>query len=91
MFNKEKFLKLVSPEPSTAMQDVKWRIANRKELRIAATLTLQVLDKMDNEAISKSQLSERIKISMYRLNKVMRGKDIMTESEKNKIKKFLGL
>lgn len=58
--NKEKFLKLVSPEPSRTMENVRWRIANRPMLRRNEEIALKVLEQLDVLGITSKELGEKI-------------------------------
>jgi hypothetical protein len=62
--NKEKFLKLVSPVKSTAVEDAKWRIKNREAIRIQTGITLK---RLESEKPYKLVLSRANTIRLLKL------------------------
>jgi hypothetical protein len=62
--NKENFLKLVSPDKSGTIEEIKERIANRYWLKYSQNIALNVLQQLDELKWSKETFAEKMNLSI---------------------------
>lgn len=91
MTNKEKFLKLVSDEPSQTAQKLKERIEKRNQLRESRDIAYKVIDRLKELKWSQKRLAEEMGVSPQYVNKMMRGKENLTLSTQVKLQELLDI
>ncbi len=78
MSNKEKFLKLVSGEDTQALEELKWRIANKHWLKESKLIAVKILAKLDDLNLSQKDLAEMMGVSPQQINKIVKGNQNLT-------------
>lgn len=91
MTNKEKFLKLVSDEKSSALDEVRERLKNRAMLRESQNIALKILMKLDELEWTQIDLAEKMEVSPQYINKIVRGKENFTLETLVKLQKILDI
>lgn len=81
MTNKEKFLLLVSDEPTNTAKNIKWLIENREQLRKCRKVTLAVLHFMSDFKLSIQEVASMSNFDFIRLEKMLHGKEIFNDRE----------
>lgn len=91
MKNKDKFLALVSTEPSDTLAGVEFRIKNREMLRAAQHIALKVLERLDELKWTHAQLDEHLGDSEHPLSDVISGKVNLTLATLVKLESVLNI
>lgn len=91
MTNKEKFQDLVSEQDSSVMDEIKWRIANRKWLQRSQAIALRILTRLDELNITQKELACKIGVSAQMINKWVKGKENLTLETIAKLEEALGI
>lgn len=78
MTNKQKFLNLVSDEPSDTLKNLKERKKNRKVLRESQLIAFKVLAQLDQLGWTQKKLAEQLEVSPQQVNKIVSGKENLT-------------
>ena len=81
--------KFRSPLPSKWEEEATKRIQNRQELRNTQTLALIIIDMMDKNKISKTELAKKLNVDNDYLEKILHCQIFMTDSEKEVFEKKL--
>lgn len=71
--NMKNFLKLVSPEKSNVLKDIKWRHKNRSWIRVSQLIALKVLIRLDELNWTKEMLANISKLNITTINKIVKG------------------
>lgn len=91
MSNKEKFLKLVSKERSTVLNDIEERIKNRAFLRESQKIAIKVLVRLDELGWSQKALAEKLGVSPQQVSKIVSGKENLTLETQVKLQEALDI
>ncbi|MXV38311.1 helix-turn-helix domain-containing protein [Flavobacteriaceae bacterium Ap0902] len=75
MTNKEKFLKRIAGQESKALQQAKWRNANREWLKESHKLALKILMALDEKNMNQKDLAEATGKSPQYINKLLKGNE----------------
>ena len=89
--NKKRFLSLVSKEKTNTLERNEERIRNRKHIRIAQKVALQVLNKLDELNWSKIELAHRMDIPITEVCKLVQGKESVHVYLRSKLKSVLNI
>lgn len=74
MNNKEKLLKLVSKQPSNALESMRGRIQNRDKIRGYQSIAIKVLSRLDELELSPRDLALLLKVKPNKVSRVVSGK-----------------
>lgn len=91
MTSKAKFLKLVSTEKTSTMDNVKGRIKKRAMLRESQQIALKVLEKLDELGWSQKKLAEKMDVSPQHVNKILQGKENFTLETQTNLQTILDI
>lgn len=91
MSNKEKFLKLVSEEDTTTLNEVKNRIKNREVLRESQRIALKVLTRLDELNWLQKDLADKMNVRPQQVSKIVSGKENFTLETLIKLQSVLGI
>lgn len=80
-----------SPTPSRWREKAEWRRANKEWLRYSQFVAMKMLDQMDAEHISQSQLATRMGCSQQYVSKVLKGQENLSIETLCKIQTALGI
>jgi transcriptional regulator with XRE-family HTH domain len=78
MSNKDKFLNLVSKEPSNTLQNLKERKKNRAMLRESQSIAFKVLMRLESLKWTQKKLSEKLEVTPQQVSKIVSGKENLT-------------
>ena len=91
MFNKEKFLALVSNEKSDTLERIRERIKNRAMLRESQQIAIKVLMKLDELGWSQKDLAQKMGVSPQQITKIVSGKENLTIETQIKLQNILDI
>ena len=89
--NKERFLKLVSPEKTDTVKFLQYQIKNRYWIRVSQRIALKVLIKLDELNWTKDDLAKAMKVSKITVDGIVTGKKNLTLKVIVKLKQVLGI
>ena len=72
--NKEKLLKLVSKQPSNALEAMRGRIQNRDKIKGYQSIAIKVLSRLDELEISPRDLAILLKVKPSKVSRIVSGK-----------------
>ena len=75
MLNKKRLKDLSTFADSKLIEEIKYRNANRKELRTYKRLALEILLKLDEKRMTQKQLAEKLGVSAQYVNKLVKGNE----------------
>lgn len=75
MVNKKRLKDLSTFADSKLIEEIKYRNANRKELRTYKRLALEILLKLDEKRMTQKQLAEKLGVSAQYVNKLVKGNE----------------
>ncbi len=75
MVNKKRLKDLSIFADSKLIEEIKYRNANRKELRTYKRLALEILLKLDEKRMTQKQLAEKLGVSAQYVNKLVKGNE----------------
>lgn len=78
MSNKDKFLNLVSKEPSNTLQNLKERKKNRAMLRESQSIAFKVLMRLETLKWTQKKLAEKLEVTPQQVSKIISGKENLT-------------
>lgn len=81
--------KFKSSSPSKWKEEANKRIQNRQELRNTQTLAMTIIDMMDKNKLSKTELTKRLNVSIEYLENILHCQIFMTDFEKEVLEKKL--
>lgn len=81
--------KFKSSSPSKWKEEANERIQNRQELRSTQTLAMTIIDMMDKNKLSKTELTKRLNVSIEYLENILHCQIFMTDFEKEVLDKKL--
>lgn len=79
--------KFKSSSPSKWKEEANERIQNRQELRNTQTLAMTIIDMMDKNKLSKTELTKRLNVSIEYLENILHCQIFMTDFEKEVLEK----
>lgn len=91
MINKLNLIKLVSNEKTDTIERNKDRIRNRELYRESQKIALMVLNTLEDLGWSKEKLSIEMGISLEKVNKIVSGKEILSDEIKILIENKLNI
>lgn len=91
MTNKEKFMALVSEEPTNALEKNRARIKQRAFLRESQRIALKVLKKLDELGWSQRDLARELEVSPQQITKIVSGKENLTLETQVKLQRVLNI
>ena len=89
--NKENFLKLVSPDKSGTIEEIKERIANRYWLKYSQNIALNVLQQLDELKWSKETFAEKMNISIEEANDIVKAGSYLQRIKLIRIQNLLNI
>lgn len=81
--------KFKSSSPSKWKEEANERIQNRQELRNTQTLAMTIIDMMDKNKLSKTELTKRLNVSIEYLENILHCQIFMSDFEKEVLEKKL--
>ena len=75
MVKKKRLKDLSTFADSKLIEEIKYRNANRKELRTYKRLALEILLKLDEKRMTQKQLAEKLGVSAQYVNKLVKGNE----------------
>ena len=75
MINKKKLKNISTFADRKLIEEIKYRNANRKELRTYKRLALEILLKLDEKRMTQKQLAEKLGVSAQYVNKLVKGNE----------------
>lgn len=91
MNNKEKFLRLVSEEKTTTLEENKERIKNRAMLRESQKIALKILSKLDELNWTQKDLAREMSVSPQYIHKIVKGKENFSIDTQIKLQTILNI
>ena len=88
---KNKIKKLSVEQSSSWSSDAKNRAENRGALRNSQLVALKVLDELDKQGISQTELAARMEVSRQQVSKIVKGQENLTFETIDKLENALGL
>lgn len=85
----KKLEKFKSSSPSKWKEEANERIQNRQELRNTQTLAMTIIDMMDKNKLSKTELTKRLNVSIEYLENILHCQIFMSDFEKEVLEKKL--
>jgi ribosome-binding protein aMBF1 (putative translation factor) len=89
--NKERFLKLVSPEKCDTVKRMKERVKNRAMYKASQRIALKVLMKLEELDMSKEELAKEMKVSIKIVNGIVTGQQNLSLKTIVKLEKVLNI
>jgi DNA-binding XRE family transcriptional regulator len=91
MKNKEKFLKLVSPDQTNSVLKNKQNILNRAMLQESQKIALKVLNRLAELNWTQKRLAEAMEVSPQQISKIVSGKENLTIETQIKLQEILAI
>lgn len=91
MTNKEKFMRLVSDEKTSTLNDVKKRVKDGAMLRESQKIALKILFRLDELKWSQRKLASEMSVTPQFVNKIVMGKENLTLETQIKIQNILDI
>ena len=91
MKNKEKFLKLVSPDQTNSVLKNKQNILNRAMLQESQKIALKVLNRLAELNWTQKRLAEAMEVSPQQISKIVSGKENLTIETQIKLQEILSI
>ena len=88
---KEKFLHIVSSEPSKWQEQADWRIENKDWIRISQKIAIKLLSTLNDINLNKHELSMFSNISIISINKMLKGSYNFSIKEITFLENFLNV
>ena len=85
----EKIRMFQSSSPSQWRRNAEKRLANQEERRNARKIAMQMLDAMENQGISESDLAKLLKINNEELSSILKGHKLPSSDIKTDIESTL--
>jgi plasmid maintenance system antidote protein VapI len=89
MTKKEKFLALVSKEPTDSLERNRERIRNRAMIRESQKIALKILLKLDEIGWKQTDLARAMFVSPQQINKIVSGKENLSIETQIKLQTIL--
>lgn len=89
--NKDKLNCFISDKPSSFLKDVKWRQDNHYWLGPTTCIAIKILFELRDKNITKQKLAKETKITIKRINNLVKGKEDLKLSEILRIEKVLNI
>lgn len=80
-----------SATPSKWREDAEWRTANKSWLRYSQSISMMMLDKMEELDMTQKTLAERMNCSQQYISKVLKGRENLSLETLSKIEVALDL
>jgi ribosome-binding protein aMBF1 (putative translation factor) len=84
-------MKLVSKEPSKWCEEAQWRIDNRPWLKVSQHISIKILVQIDEQKVSRSELAEKLEITVDFFENMLHGKYNFTIREIVKLEEILNI
>lgn len=91
MTNKEKFMALVSPDETQAVERNRERIRNRAMLRESQRIAIKVLTRLDEKGWSQKDLASILGVTPQQISKIVKGKENLTLETQVKLQEVLDI
>ena len=91
MENIENFKKLVSGADDKALEQLKWRVANRIWLRESRKIAFRILDKLDEMGWTQKKLALELNVSPQYISKLVKGNENLTLETISRIQYLLDI
>ncbi len=75
---KKKLQKVLSDQPSGALEKTKWMRENRSWLKKSQNIAMKVLDILEAKGWNKQDLAQRMSVSAQQVSKIVKGKENLT-------------